>query len=916
MQAELWKRVEELYHAALAEAPEKRVAFLARACPDAQVRAEVQSLLDQADSAFLERSPMPSVVRPGLKLGNFEVIERIGRGGMGEVWLARDPRLKRDVAIKVLTGAFARDPERIARFEHEARAASALNHPNIVSVFDVGHENGVWWIVSELVEGEPLSALLGRGALPPRRVVDIASQIADGLAAAHAAGVVHRDLKPGNIMLRRDGRVKIVDFGLAKRRGAGADSATLTGSGAIMGTAGYMSPEQVRGEAVDPRSDIFSFGVILYEMLSGKQAFTGNSSVEVMNAILKGEPPELSGAPPQLERVVRHCLEKDRQRRFQSAIDIAFALESPPPSPRPEKSTRSGLPWIFAATALVLAVALGIWTMRSMHPLPTMLDGSFRRLTNDTGLTTDAAISPDGKFVAYASDRAEPSNLDIWVQPVDGGTPVRITDDAADDDEPAFSSDGSQIAFRSERSVPGIYIVSALGGDTRLLIPDGSRPRFSPDGQMLMYTKGLTGLFIQPLHGGSPVRIDEGCTVVNAAAWSPDSNRILFFAYCRDSTDLVWVSALDGKRVPARIRPNSLDEWLPSPPRILTAAQAGDGRSIIAVPISADGARVVGPPQRITFGTGNERHVAAASNGRLAISSGSSDPHIWAIPIDAGGHATRAPKQLTSGAWESRPVLSRDGRGLLFVSLPDSVLYYRDLDTKRQVQLSRTIGDTAVFSPDRSRIVFNDRDSNRGISFYEVSTSGGIPRKIWSAPHVPSFGAWDWSPDGAIILSGSATVCALDLATKKTRPFLEDSEYTIWEPHFSHDGQWVAFNAVRNGRSRLFVTPFRKLPAPGSGWIPIADSGWDDKPRFSYNDQLIFFTSDRDGHRCIWAQPVGADMHPQGSPFAVCHLHQRRKSLKNLDISELEIGAGPDTIVWDEPDSTGNVWLFEPAKSK
>src|SRR5579884_1421907 len=336
MQAELWKKVDELYHAALAEAPEKRAEFLARACDDEQVRAEVQSLLDQADGSFLESSPLSAAVQAGAKLGNFELVERIGRGGMGEVWRARDPRLKREVAIKILPPAFARDPERVARFEHEARAASALNHPNIVSVFDVGGEKGTSWIVTELVDGEPLSALIAHGPLPARRVVDIGTQVADGLAAAHAAGIVHRDLKPGNIMLRRDGRIKIVDFGLARREKPGAENTTLTDSGTVLGTAGYMSPEQVRGETVDSRSDIFSFGVIVYEMLSGRQAFKGASSVEVMNAILKDEPPELPGfVPAPLNRIVGRCLEKDRDRRFQSAADLSFAMGS---------SSSSGLP--------------------------------------------------------------------------------------------------------------------------------------------------------------------------------------------------------------------------------------------------------------------------------------------------------------------------------------------------------------------------------------------------------------------------------------------------------------------------------------------------------------------------------------------------------------------------------------------
>src|SRR5579884_1349559 len=391
MQAELWEKIEELYHAALAEAPEKRAAFLARACPDDErIRAEVESLLEQAGASFLDSDRLPSLVQPGAKLGNFELVARIGRGGMGEVWRAHDPRLKRNVAIKLLPLAFAHHPDRIARFEHEARAASALNHPNIVSVFDVGHENGVWWIVSELVDGEPLTALIGRGPLSPRRVAEIGMQIAEGLAAAHSAGIVHRDLKPGNIMLRRDGRVKIVDFGLAKRRGPGEDSTTLTDSGAIMGRAGYMSPEQVRGEDVDTRSDIFSLGVILYEMLSGRQAFSGKSTIEIMNAILKDEPAEIPPVLPALESIVRHCLEKDRERRFQSAADLRFALSSVwvgSPAPTPASRRRPGT--AAGATAILFVGAAVLWwTAARSRGTSIPETGVLRRLTTDTGLTT------------------------------------------------------------------------------------------------------------------------------------------------------------------------------------------------------------------------------------------------------------------------------------------------------------------------------------------------------------------------------------------------------------------------------------------------------------------------------------------------------------------------------------------------
>jgi serine/threonine protein kinase len=336
----IWKRIEELFDAASLQAPERRAQFLEEACPDdAELRREVLSLLNSADTAnsFLEDPPVQVAeqrprLRRGYKLDHFEILELIGRGGMGDVYRGLDLRLKRDVALKVLPADFACDPASVVRFEREARAASALSHPNIIQVYQVGHNDGIYWIASELVSGHSLRHLIERGAVPVRRAIEIAIQIADGLAAAHAAGIVHRDLNPGNVMLTPEGRAKILDFGLAKSGHAisgasGTLAAGLTTPGLIMGTPGHMAPEQISGKPADPRSDIFGLGVILYEMLSGKRAFNGDSTVEVINANLKNDPAELpSSVPFPHQRIVHRCLEKDPSRRFQSAADVGFAL--------------------------------------------------------------------------------------------------------------------------------------------------------------------------------------------------------------------------------------------------------------------------------------------------------------------------------------------------------------------------------------------------------------------------------------------------------------------------------------------------------------------------------------------------------------------------------------------------------------
>ena len=363
----------------------------------------------------------------GTKLGPYEIHSPLGAGGMGEVYRAKDSRLGRDVAIKVLPESMARDAERLRRFETEARAIAALNHPNILSIHDIGTYKGAPYLVSECLEGQSLWLALTGGTLPLRRAVDYGTQIAQGLAAAHDKGIVHRDLKPENVFVTRDGRVKILDFGLAKLahpetssdEGATMEAAP-TSAGVVLGTVGYMSPEQVRGEPADARSDIFSLGTILYEMISGQRAFRRDTSAEAMTAILKEDPPELglTGKPisPVLERVVRRCLEKNPLQRFQSARDLAFNLESLSGTSSTSSATgtarfavataekkisRKGVMMLAAGAPLLALVAAGIWMLgarSSSLPLPT-----YHQLTFDRGLVYAARFAPDGRSIYYSA---------------------------------------------------------------------------------------------------------------------------------------------------------------------------------------------------------------------------------------------------------------------------------------------------------------------------------------------------------------------------------------------------------------------------------------------------------------------------------------------------------------------------------
>ena len=455
----------------------------------------------------------------GGKLGPYEIVAPLGAGGMGEVYRAQDTRLKREVALKILPEALAHDPVRRQRFEQEARAVAALNHPNIVAIYDIGSENGVLYMVTELVDGETLNAT----KLSVRRTLDCAVQIATGLAAAHAALITHRDLKPANILLTRDGRIKILDFGLAKISVPQAssqsdfqsefgDTETLplkTDPGVVMGTVGYMSPEQVKGLVADHRSDIFSFGVILYELLSGHRAFHRDTAVETMRAILKEDPPELPDSVPTVVRqVAHHCLEKEPENRFQSARDLAFALSAmsqgsggssiqtnvAPALPAPSPWRKRGVMTAGALLLIVIAVTGGQFLLRT----PAALEWS-GEILGGPEMALDPRLSPDGSLLAFeamddglsqvAVMKPETGNWSMLTHNRKGGTTFAI----------AWSPDGASIYYDRRTDVPqGIYSVPLLGGDERLILEKASNPEPLPDGSLLVIrfnTERKTQLF-------------------------------------------------------------------------------------------------------------------------------------------------------------------------------------------------------------------------------------------------------------------------------------------------------------------------------------------------------------------------------------------------------------------------------------
>ena len=619
-------------------------------------------------------------------IAHYEILEPLGEGGMGRVYRAVDSRLGRPVAVKLLRADSTVSEERRKRFIHEAKAASALNHPHIITIYDIGRDGDVDFMAMEYVAGPSLACILARGRLSVAESVAYAAEIADALAAAHAAGILHRDLKPANIMVTDRGSIKVLDFGLAKliERVEGDRTDRLrhdrhrkrrqplqTAEGTILGTAAYMSPEQAEGKPVDARSDIFSFGAVLYEMVAGRRAFRGDTGISTLAAVLTADPEPPSrlvhGLSPDLEKLIARCLRKNPERRWQSMADLKVALDdlreeadssglaepsASPPARRVLRAVVGGL--AIAGFGMVIA---GVWQMTRTQPAAAPRP-FLTRLTSDVGWTDYPSISLDGKFLAYASDRSGDGTLDIWVQQLPDGAPVRVTDHAADDVDPSFSADGSRIAFQSSRLGGGVYVVPTLGGDERLVAAGGFSPRFSPDGNWIAYgvaERGSGQIYVAPAAGGPATAVAADFYRAQSAVWSPDGRYLLFWGQRQRGTspegNVDWYVTAVARRITQRpwVRVRSCckegfqafqglpfpDAWERGGNRILFHGKVGDSSNIWQVGISPAKRRIIGTVQRATFGTTDEASAAVTSDGRMVFVSRTMGADIWSLPIDA-----------------------------------------------------------------------------------------------------------------------------------------------------------------------------------------------------------------------------------------------------------------------------------------
>jgi dipeptidyl aminopeptidase/acylaminoacyl peptidase len=486
----------------------------------------------------------------GTTLHHYRIVRALGRGGMGEVYAAEDTKLNRVVALKILPPITAVDPDRLKRFQREAQAIASLNHPNVVTIYSVEDADGLPFLTMELIDGKPLDELIPKQGMKGDRLLELALPLVDAIGAAHQRGVVHRDLKPSNIMVGHDGRLKVLDFGLAKLRqestadpGAATATVELTSRHGVVGTAAYMSPEQAEGRTVDHRSDIFTLGILLYEMATGRRPFHGESAMSILSAIIKDTPrPAADVNPhvsPELDRIIRRCLAKDPAGRYQSALDLRHDLEElshAVPAASVRSGSRRAVLWAgaIAAVGIGAAATAVIWRGRGDDRPPVAT--AFTKLTAMPGREWFPSLSPDGRWLVYGAETE--GNFDIFLQSVSGSNPVNLTKDSPDDDDmPAFSPDGDRIVFRSSRDGGGIFVMGRTGEAVKRLTRSGYNPAWSPDGREIAFTsvpldinpqnsEGVGELWIVSSAGGEPRRLfgDDA----TQPSWSPHKRRIAF----------------------------------------------------------------------------------------------------------------------------------------------------------------------------------------------------------------------------------------------------------------------------------------------------------------------------------------------------------------------------------------------------
>ncbi len=822
-------------------------------------------------------------IATGTRLGPYEIIAPLGAGGMGEVYRARDTRLGRDVAVKVLPSSYSDDKERLQRFEQEACAAGALNHPNILVIHHIDTYEGSPYIVSELLEGETLRDRLHGGALPQRKAIDYSLQVAHGLAAAHQKGIAHRDLKPENIFITNDGRVKILDFGLAKLTGSGdADQSQTdiptrrvnTDPGLVMGTIGYMSPEQLRGKPTDHRSDIFSFGAILYEMLSGKRAFRGESKAETMSAILREDPSELSETHktinPALERVVQHCLEKNPEERFHSASDLAFAIQALSGSAaisgqmvamaaqleRPKLGKY--FPWIVAGIFALTSIILLPFAIPSFKHAPARANVTRSAILppeNTSFLALNLfAVSPDGLRLAFIARDAKGQAM-LWMRPLDALTaqPLAGTDGISTGSPPFWSPDSRLIAFFAGGK---LKTIDASGGPPQTVCdaPNGRGGTWNRDG-VILFAPNPGG----PIHrvsaaGGASTavtKLDESRRQ-STHRWPyflPDGHHFIYRvggtgATAQNENNGIYLGLLESQEQRLILRADTSAAYASG--HLLFAREG----TLMAQPFDEKSFQLIGDAfplaEHLQFDVVITRAIFSVSeNGVLAFQSGAARGDSRLIWFDRSGKQTG---QLGEPGFYFQPQFSPDGQKLAVASFDiragsaDIWLYELARNVPTRFTFDPASDVAPIWSPDGSTIIFSSNRKGPYDIYQKAFTGAGSEEVLLESDETKT--ANSWSADGRFIVYTSADAKAntkedlwiLPLfGDHKPFPFLR-TQFNESFAQFSTDGHWIAYVSDESGSNQVYIAPF---PGPGGKWQASRAGG--SEPRWRGDGKELFF---------------------------------------------------------------------------
>jgi serine/threonine protein kinase len=922
----MWSRVKSFLLAGV-PARLRKGAHPYRLHPEDCFQTEAQTV-DFLGSSTLEnlnrRAPprrIPSLSAGQVVAGRFEILRFLHSGGMGEVYEAWDSDLKERIALKTIRLDIASSPIAIERFKTEVKQARAISHVNVCRVYEAFSDelmpgDRIWFLTMALLEGPTLSEHLRKhGPFPPAKALELIEQMAAGLTAAHELGIVHRDFKSSNVMLVNAGegraRAVITDFGLSLKilSELGGGQATREG------TRDYMAPEQARGGYVGFAADQYSFGVVVCEML------TGRLPIRPMSVAEKCLLPQ--GFPSRRwETVIHRALAFRPEDRFKSVSDMVAALN-------PKRLSRSA--WISLAafvSAAVLVVAALVLGMRGGIRLAKVA-----QLTPGTDFSRSPSISRDGKVVAYSSDRAESGNLDVWVQFLSGGRPIRVTTDPAEDGEANISPDGSSVVFRSERGGGGIYLAKVSGGGERFLVPGGREPQFSPDGRSIAYwvgdrdtTVASGGLFLLKLEDNATKRLVGDFLDARTPVWSSTGEYVLFNG-CRSTDQPMpacsewWVTSSDGKRIRStgalallhreQILPIAVGGWNHN--TLLFSGRRGSITSLWELSLSETNPKAVGIPRQLTAGDAREVAASIADDNTVAFEHFTGALHVWRID-DAAKRKPLAPTKVTQdAAVDISPFVSHNGNWLAFSrgSGNQRDIWVKDLKSGTESPFVSSSLDKLypIISDSGKTIAFEQRDAYVPSIF--ASIVGQSPKQICIGCSDPT--GW-FDGDRAVLYREGmpSKIKMTEVSTGKSEVVVEAQDFSLDDGSWSPENQYLLFTATaKDGRKQVFAVSFPTLTQRVTGeWSPITPkSEFSYRPRWSGDGKSIFYLSTRDGFSCVWGQDFDKRLGKATSkPFAVMHYHNPRFSPARVAERSFNLSVAEDTIYLNVGEANASIW--------